>query len=147
MYGALSTSTSGLIAQRTRVDVASANLANVSSPVDPNGDLDDFRRRIPILAPVTSGGIGGAQRLDGVEVTKIALDQGPFRPLWDPDHPMAFKEDDPERGFEAGYVYYPNTDWPTEIMNANEAARVYEANIAAAEATKTMLAQALQLIA
>jgi flagellar basal body rod protein FlgC len=34
-----------------------------------------------------------------------------------------------------------------EQMNAMEAARAYEANLAAAEATKTMMAQALRLVA
>ena len=48
---------------------------------------------------------------------------------------------------EDGYVYYPNVDPVIEQMNAMEAARAYEANITALEATKSMFSVALQIIA
>ncbi len=48
---------------------------------------------------------------------------------------------------EDGYVYYPNVDPVIEQMNAMEAARAYEANISALEATKSMFSVALQIIA
>jgi len=82
-----------------------------------------------------------------VHVADIALDQGPFRKLYDPSNPYAAKETDPERDLVEGYVNLPNIDTTIEQINAVEAARAYDANVAVAEATKTMMAQALRLIA
>ena len=143
MYGGLDISVSGMIAQRTRLDTISANIAVANSPVDLNGDLDPFRRRMALFAPLESP--DGS--LNGVQVTDIALDQSDFRPVYDPFNPQAATLEDEARGFLAGYVYYPNIDPVIEQINAIDAPRAYEANIAAAEATKTMMAQALQILA
>ncbi len=47
-------------------------------------------------------------------------------------------------GLRAGV---PDINPVVEQINAMEAVRAYEANVAAAEATKTMMAQALRLLA
>ncbi len=57
---------------------------------------------------------------------------------YDPDNPLANSE---------GYVNYPDINSTQEMMNMYEASRAYEANLVAAEATKTMMAQALRLLA
>jgi flagellar basal-body rod protein FlgC len=143
MYGNLDISVSGMIAQRTRLDTISANIAVSNSPVDLKGDLDPFRRRMALFAPNESP--DGS--LNGVKITDIALDKADFKPVYDPFNPMAATLEDEVNGFQTGYVYYPNIDPVVEQVNALDAQRAYEANIAAAEATKTMMAQALQLIA
>ena len=51
MYGSLDISTSALIAQRTRMDVISANLANKDVILNENGDYEPFRRRVALLGP------------------------------------------------------------------------------------------------
>ncbi|MEE9404160.1 MAG: flagellar basal body rod protein FlgC [Algisphaera sp.] len=137
MFGALDTSTSALIAHRTRMDVISANLANANSIDDGHGNNVPFRRRLAILSPGESGSVAGRNR-SGVHVREIELDPSNFRKAYEPDHPLA---DD------AGYVSYPNIDPMTEQINALEVARAYEANIQAAEATKTMMQAALRLLA
>lgn len=147
MYGALDISVSGLIAQRTRLEVASANVAKIDSPVDPSADPTPWRRAFALVSPETRRAAGGAVELGGVRVDSIALDASPFRKVYDIDHPLAAKTTDPAKDQVAGYVNYPDIDGATELMNAYEASRLYEANLAAAEATKTMLAQALQIIA
>jgi flagellar basal-body rod protein FlgC len=48
-----------------------------------------------------------------------------------PRHPDADKD---------GYVAYPNIDSSTEMINAMVAARAYEANVTAFEATKSIMA-------
>ncbi len=58
--------------------------------------------------------------------------------VYEPGHEMADKD---------GYVLYPNIDPVTEQISAMEAVRAYEANVAAAEATKALVAQALRIIA
>lgn len=134
MFGSLDVSTSALTAQRTRMEVISANLANSNSIYDADGNYSPFRRRIAVFSP----GDPSTGSEAGVHVKEIALDDAPFRKEYDPDHPHA---DD------AGYVNYPNVDSTMEQINAMEASRAYEANITAAEATKAMIQSSLRLLA
>ena len=147
MYGALDISASGLSAQRARLEVVSANVAKIDSPVDPSKNPDDYRRQFAVMAPKLARGPDGIKRTVGVEVTEIGLDRSPFRKKYEPNNPFAAKVTDESKDQVAGYVNFPEIHWPTEMMNAYQATRLYEANIVAAEATKTMMAQALQLIA
>ena len=66
------------------------------------------------------------------------LDQSPFTLKYEPDSPFANQE---------GYVEYPNIDPMMEMVNAIDASRAYEANIAAAEAAKNMMQTRLRLLA
>lgn len=141
MYGALSISTSGMIAQRTRLEVISANIANANSIMNDRGEHDPFRRRFTLLAP--GDGSGGL----GVKVAEIGVDEGPLRKVFDPTHPFAAKETDPSRDLVEGYVNHPNVNTAVELVDGYEAQRAYEANVTAAEATKAMFDAALQLIA
>jgi flagellar basal-body rod protein FlgC len=74
---------------------------------------------------------------EGVSVIEIELDQSDFQMRYEPGSPWAD---------EAGYVGYPNVSVVVEQMNALEAARSYEANISAIEASKAMINAALQII-
>jgi flagellar basal-body rod protein FlgC len=134
MYGSLDISTSGLIAQRTRLNVISANIANRDVLLNDEGQYEPFRRRIALLAP---GDAQGDSEL-GVHVHDIMLDDGPLQMRYEPHSPFADAD---------GYVGYPNVNPIIEQMNAMEAARSYEANISAVEATKSMMSAALQLLA
>ncbi len=150
MYGALDISVSGLEAQRTRLNVISANIANSDAILDPNGEANPYRRRIAMFSaggPDRGGRPGSTDGAPGVRVAEIALDDAPFRAVWNPTHPAAAMEDDPSKGVKKGYVYYPNVDREVEMVNALEALRSYEANIAAADASKSMMQTALRLIA
>lgn len=147
MYGALDISTSGLIAQRTRLEAITANIVNAGTYLDENGENNPFRRRIVTLAPGDSsggaagsaGGLRGSKSSGalGVHVETIEAD-ATFDLRYEPDNPYADGR---------GYVKYPNIQTPFETMNAYEAQRAYEANLVVAEASKTMVAQALRLIA
>lgn len=134
MFGSLNISTSGLIAQRTRMDTIAANLANKNTIEDANGNYAPYRRRIPVFA--TGDPSSGSSA--GVHVDEIMLDQSPLRKVLEPNSPFADKD---------GYVKYPNIDTTTEMINAIEATRAYEANITAAEATKSMIQSSLRLLA
>jgi flagellar basal-body rod protein FlgC len=134
MFGALDISASGLVAQRQRMAVIAANVANKDAILDADGNYAPFRRRIPVFAPgdpTTGSG-------QGVHMQEIMLDQAPLKAKHQPGHELADAE---------GYVYYPNIDTPTEMVNALEASRAYEANITAAEATKSMTQAAIRLLA
>jgi flagellar basal-body rod protein FlgC len=150
VYGALDISVSGLVAQRTRLNVITSNIANSGAVLDASGEPNPYQRRIAMFAPggeIPGGRPGESDGRLGVRVAEIALDTAPFRAEWDPTHPAAAQEDDPERGVKKGYVYYPNVDREVEMVNALQAMRSYEANIAAADATKSMMSTALRLIA
>ncbi len=148
MYGALDISTSGMIAQRTRLNVIAANIANAGSIANDRGEADPYRRRLALLAPGASNRPGSQSGESlGVRVSEIALDQSPFRKVFDPNHPLAAKETNPANDQVEGYVNHPNIDTTIEWLNAMEASRAYEANVMVAEASKSMMASALGLIA
>ena len=133
MYGALDISTSALVAQRTRLNVISANVASQKAILNADGEYEPYRRRYVVFA------VGDPARgsREGVHVQSIEIDPSPLRPVLEPGSPYADKD---------GYVYYPNVDPIIETMNAMEATRAYEANITAIEATKSMMSVALQII-
>jgi len=149
MYGALDISVSGLEAQRTRLNIISANIANSDAVLDANGEANPYQRRIALFSAGgrnPGGRPGSTDGRPGVRVADVALDTAPFRAVWNPTHPAAATEDDAAKGVKAGYVYYPNVDREIEMVNALEALRSYEANIAAADASKSMMSTALRLI-
>ena len=134
MYGALDISTSGLVAQRIRLDVISANIANARTLLNADGEYEPYRRRAVMLA----AGDGKTGAAGGVHVAAIELDDAPLQARYEPNSPYA------DAG---GYVRYPNVNPVVEQVNAMEALRSYEANIAAVEATKSMISIALQILA
>ena len=134
MFGALDISTSGLVAQRTRMNVIASNMANANTIYDADGNYSPFQRRLAVL----SAGDPSSGSSEGVHVREIMHDQAPFRLKYEPGHPEAD---------EQGYVKYPNVSPVIEQINALEASRAYEANITAAEATKSMIQASLRLLA
>jgi flagellar basal-body rod protein FlgC len=142
MYGSLDISTSGMIAQRTRLEVISANIANKDAILDANLEVNPYRRRQVHFAPGNPGSKSASGRELGVHVAEIQINQDAVRFRYDPSSPYAFKD-----GPNAGHVPTPDIDSVTEQINAMEALRAYEANVVVAEGTKTMMAQALRLLA
>lgn len=142
MYGLLDISTSGMIAQRTRAETIAANIANRNTILDDRGNVNPYRRRQVHFAVGNPGATTERGRSLGVHVAEIEVDQSPFNLRWDPSHPYAYKS-----GPSAGYVPEPNVNSAVEQINMLEASRAYEANIAAAEASKTMMNQMIRLLA
>lgn len=133
MISTLDISTSGLVAQRTQLDTIAANIANVRTTRRADGQPGPYLRRVALVAP------GAPDGGPGVHVEKIVEDtiQKP-RMVKDPSHPDADAN---------GYVLYPNIDLATEMINAMVAVRAYEANITVAEATKSVVASTMRLLA
>ena len=73
----------------------------------------------------------------GVQATVEIDTNSPPRKVYEPGHPHA----DPQ-----GYVNYPNVNAITEFVNAMEASRAYEANIAVVRSAKAMAAAALEIL-
>ncbi len=136
MYGSLDISTSGMIAQRTRLEAITANIANKDSIIDARGQNNPYQRKTVFFAPGDPTAKTAPGRQLGVHVATIQSEPI-FDPRYEPQNPLADAN---------GYVKYPAVNVVFEQLNAYEAQRAYEANIAAAEATKTMSAQALRLL-
>ena len=143
MYATLDISVSGMVAQRTRLTTIAANIASSHAIANADGDPVAYRRKMALFAPGDPGAASRNGRAWGVHVAEIVEDTAPPRKVYDPSHPFAKPDDHPD----AGYVYFPNVDPLTEQVNAMDAVRAYEANVMAAEATKSLTAQALRMIA
>jgi flagellar basal-body rod protein FlgC len=133
---ALRINTSGLTAQRQRVEVSSSNLANSETTRTAEGGA--YRRKDVVFTSTSFGQTfeaaqGGAS---GVEVTDVVDDMRPFDRRFDPGHPDADTE---------GYVSYPNVNSMEEMANLVSAARSYEANLAAIAIVKSMISKTLEI--
>ncbi len=138
---ALHTSSSGLSAQRLRMNLISANLANISTTRTRQGG--PYRRKEPVFAaqsPQTSFkkilSLQHADHPPHVKVVRIVEDQSPPLMKYDPNHPDADQN---------GYVAMPNINLMEEMVNLISATRSYEANITAVKAAKEMALKALEI--
>lgn len=134
MFGSLDVSASALVAQRTRLETISANIAGAQAIENAGGSYEPFRRRIAVFAQ----GDPASGKADGVHVREI-LHQPSFTEKYEPGSPYA----DPDTGM----VKYPDISPEVEVINAMAAFRAYEANVTAAEATKSMMQASLRLLA
>ena len=138
---ALKTSSSGLSAQRLRLNLISSNLANVNTPQAKEGHA--YQRKDAVFEAQHAGSDFRAaleQRLHpgtgGVRVAAIRNDERPPIMQYDPHHPDADEE---------GYIRLPNINVLEEMVNMISATRSYEANVTAVEATKDMASDALDI--
>ncbi len=136
MIRALDVTKSALTAQRTRLDVIAGNIANAFTTAQEDGTVEPFRRRLVTFA--NGAPDGGA----GVHVEDVREDGSAFQLRFDPGHPHARKD-----GPLAGYVQYPNVNLAFEYVDALEASRAYEANLAMLQVSRNMVRQAIQLFA
>lgn len=133
-------SSSGLSAQRTKVNVISENIAN--SETTRTEDGGPYRRKMLVLGskPVESFEDTFKRtesEYDEVEVEEIVASQEDFRLVYNPAHPDA----DPT----TGYVKMPNVNTLTEMADMLVAKRSYDANVAVIENSKQMINKALTL--
>jgi len=137
---ALRISSSGLAAERTRVNLAASNLANAESTRGPDGQ--PYRRLDPVLEAVPFGdqlsqaGAPGEASPLGVRVARVQQDAGPGKRVFSPSHPDADAQ---------GFVTLPNVNPVHEVVNLLSASRAYDANASAVETLKTMAQRALDI--
>ncbi|MGA2151282.1 MAG: flagellar basal body rod protein FlgC [Geobacteraceae bacterium] len=141
-FTSMDVSSSGMAAERTRMNLISSNIANANSTRTQEGG--PYRRKDPVFSAVpATGGFNsvmdrnGATGLKKVEVTQIREDQSSPRMQYDPTHPDADGQ---------GYVALPNVNVIEEMVDMISATRSYEANVTAAEAAKSMAMKTLDLL-
>ncbi len=145
LFSSINISVSGMTAQRTRMNVVAENIANAESTHTARGG--PYQRRQVILQSVGAGSDSnfsdifssnlGDQGAQSVKVDKIARDTTPFQKVYNPSHPDADSN---------GMVSMPNVNPVTEMVDMNSAARDFEANVTAMEASKRMFMKTLDLL-
>jgi flagellar basal-body rod protein FlgC len=145
LFDALNISASGLTAQRLRMDVTSANLANAQTTRTPEGGA--YRRQDVVLqeqsgdgsfAGTLTGALGGdGGEPAGVEVAAIVDDTTPLRQVYEPGSPDANAQ---------GYVEMPNVNPVEEMTDLIDASRSYQANVTAMQTTKQVFSKTIELL-
>ena len=126
LANALQYSSSGLTAERFRMDTISSNIANANTVAKP-GEEGYHRRGVVLNA--TDG---------GVQIDSIQEDR---------DRPCLQKVDwsNPYHDPTTGMVTMSNVDPTMEMVDMISASRAYEANISAFNTVKGMITSALQI--
>lgn len=140
MISALDISTSALVAQRTRLDAISGNIANMSTQRNENGDIEPYQARYVVFQ--TDESLKLPNGASGVKVSSVKTETVEPRYKYQPNHPLALQE-----GPHQGYVAYPSVNLTMEFVDALEASRAYEANIGVIEVTKNLGQQTLAILA
>jgi flagellar basal-body rod protein FlgC len=140
-FDAIHASSSGLSAQRLRMNLISGNLANVNTTRTREGG--PYRRKEAIFAarPFEESfkkilADRHNKQLSIVEVDRVIEDSNSPVMKYDPQHPDAD---------EKGYVAMPNINVMEEMVNMISATRGYEANVTALKAAKDMASRALEI--
>lgn len=139
MISAMDISTSALVAQRTRLNTISGNIANMSTLRDENGDIKPYQSRFVVFQ--TDEEMSSTDGAAGVKVASIESEQVDPMYRYQPGHPLAIKE-----GKWKGYVAYPKVDMNAEFVDALEAVRAYEANVGVLEISKNLGSQTLRIL-
>ena len=138
---------SGMSAQRTRINVVSANIANAKTTTSENGGpykkqnvvfeevllqenkKTDYNNKELNTNPDTF--------LKGVGVKSIVEDDAKPVMRFEPSHPNANED---------GYVAYPNINPVVEMVDLIEAMRSYEANVATFNTHKNIDTKTLDIL-
>ncbi len=137
LFNTISISSSGLSAERLRLDVVANNIANANTTRTANGG--PYRKKVAVFQEVVDRELKkkfSAFSGKGVKVSAIVEDQSPPRLAYNPNHPDADNN---------GFVSMPNIDLAVEMADMITATRAYEANITVLNATKSMALKALEI--
>ena len=136
MLRAIDISTSGLIAQRQRMNTIAGNIANVHTTRNDDGESIPFQRRMVTFAASQESTSADSRGMGVTFQVEIDSSSAP-RKVYEPGHPDADGQ---------GYVSYPGIDVIQEFVNAMEASRAYEANVAVIEMSKEMASLGMRIL-
>ncbi len=136
LFSGLRTASSGLAAERVRIDTIADNISNAQTTHTPDGGA--FRRKVVHFEPIPQTVRNGRARGGGVRIRHVARDMStPMEMIHDPGHPDAN---------EAGMVEFPNVNSVREMADLMTAVRAYEANLKSQEIFMRMAQRALEMI-
>ncbi len=137
---AMKISGSALKAERSRINIASMNIANANTTRTFEGGPYKAKSVVFQAKPL-DGSFQDvlssiSDKLRTVEVSEIVEDDAPFKEVYDPSHPDAD---------ESGIVKMPNVNTVEQMVDIISARRDYDANVAALDAVKSMALRALDI--
>lgn len=137
LFKGMSISSSGLQAERTRLDVIARNIANANVTQTASGG--PYRRQEVVFQTVLDREEGRGNGISGqVRVADVVPDmETPLREVYDPKHPNADAK---------GNVNFPNVNMAFEMVDLMSASRAYEANLKAMQTYREMATSALRLL-
>ena len=138
--------TSGMSAQRTRINMVSSNIANAQTTHTTEGG--PYKKQNVVFEELLlktsqqQGKENNTEKMDplslrGVGVREIIDSKDQPILKYEPEHPDANKD---------GYVAYPNINPVIEMVDLIEAMRSYEANVSAFKTQKDMDTKTLDII-
>ena len=142
IFSSFNINSSGLTAQRYRMDIISQNLANANTT---RADGSPYRRKVVVFeeknsqTPFSRVLNKATDRYSGTGVKVSSVQEDNWTDMievYDPSHPDAD---------ENGYVTYPNVNVVTEMTSLIDANRAYEANATAFNASKSMAMKGLEM--
>lgn len=139
LLSTLDISTSGLTAERFRMEVVAQNIANIET-TQTNGS-GPYRRKMVVFkevlgSQINNGSSGADFNGKGVEVSRVVADNVPPIMVYDPQNPDANQQ---------GYVAKPNMNLADQIVDSITASRAYGANVTVLDTTKSMALKALTI--
>ena len=139
-FTSLKISSSGLSAQRQRMNMISSNLANIETTRTPEGGPYKRKDVVLVAEPVSefdkSLESSMSEGATAVRVSEVVEDKRPPKMVYNPNHPDADVN---------GYVALPRVNLMEEMVDMLSATRAYEANATAIGATKSMAQRALDI--
>ena len=139
--------TSGMSAQRTRINVVSANIANAKTTHTEDGG--PYKKQNVVFEELllnknntqnNNNSLSNSQKelaLKGVGVRTVQDAKSEPMMKFQPEHPDANKD---------GYVAYPNINPVIEMVDLIEAMRSYEANVSSFTTHKTIDTKTLDIL-
>ena len=141
-------STSGMGAQRTRINIVSANIANAQTTHTADGG--PYKKQNVVFEEILlnkqnkklnddfeENKVDTSRQNVGVKIQKVVESNLENIMRFEPNHPDANKD---------GYVAYPNINPVIEMTDLIEAMRSYEANLSAFQTQKTMDDKTIDLL-
>lgn len=121
---------SGLRAQKIKMEIIAANIANVDTILTKEGSF--YKRQTPVFESV----VEGESRIAGVRVKEIITEQSEGILKYEPQNPYADSQ---------GFVRYPDISIVREMTELINAQRIYEANLAVVSSVKNIMSKILEI--
>ena len=156
LFSGYDIATSGMSAQRTRINIVSANIANAKTTHSRNGgpyikqnvtfaEIIDNAKVIPDRLDMIENkgknlnkGVDVVNyKLKGVKINSINDSKDPSVLRYEPNHPDANKQ---------GYVAYPNINPVVEMVDLIESMRAYDSNVASFKTQKQLDTTTLDIL-
>jgi flagellar basal-body rod protein FlgC len=143
LFGILDISGSALNAERQRAEIVTSNLANAETTHTADGG--PYQRQMVVFETSKPSNSAFGRTFNGlrkeyargVSVQSIVADTSAPTQRFEPSHPDANTQ---------GYVSYPTINPIEEMAELMEAARAYQMNVAAVQATKGMISASLDIL-